>query len=114
MTTDRPESTEAAIYDMHARLVGLEKTLIGTPGTDDKGLCGDVKDAMTLAVEVKETTIDHGNRLTALETRCREIHGANGNRASSPSKKKQAGFLGTIGGFFAAILYGLGCKFGWW
>ena len=108
MTTDRPESTEAAIYDMHARLVGLEKTLIGTPGTDDKGLCGDVKDAMTLAVEVKETTIDHGNRLTALETRAK--YGGN----PGPSKKKQAGFMGTIGGFFAAVLYGLGCKFGWW
>lgn len=38
----QPMTPEQAIFDVRERMVKLETTLLGTPGTDDKGMCGQV------------------------------------------------------------------------
>jgi hypothetical protein len=42
---DNPKTTKEAIFDMHKRIMRLEVTVVGNPGTKDDGLVGDMRRA---------------------------------------------------------------------
>jgi hypothetical protein len=101
MTQDELHILMKQVEDIHA-------VLLGVPGTDAKGLCGEV-------LRLREGQKEHDRRIQAVEATCANHHAdQNGLGLDGKLLKRWLIVAAGMGAFVAGALVAMGDKFNLW
>jgi hypothetical protein len=94
------------------KLIQLETILVGISGSDNRGICGELKEIKLGVSNAVDQSRFLETRLIKLEEQHKEPQ--NSPVPAQPSTAKKVGLWSGIGLAISSFIYGLGCKLGWW